>query len=267
MPMPELAGPLSRALTPDGLSRGLPADANANLVLRRCAVLDGGRPVEDQVLSWGCTTHLGHHAGLADAVHRRRLAAARATVAGRHPDRAVVQHHLVIRPEAALLVGAGESGVRNVGFALHGTYGWPVLRGSALKGVARAYARDVQELPPEEELAIFGTRPNVSPGQPGQVTFLDATCTGASVRVARHVMTPHVGEYYAQSAKPPAEYWNPVPVEFLAVERAEFLAVLLGPRPLADRAVTLLTEALADLGVGAKTAAGYGYMRSEGARS
>ena len=93
------------------------------------------------------------------------------------------------------------------------------------------------------------------------------------------VLTPHVKDYYdkgnsgdgdtpptnwsADEHHPagyhPAEYHNPVPIRFLAVEKTCFRACLLGPEQDVARCVELLTAGLDDFGIGGKTAAGYGY--------
>ncbi|MEV4511591.1 type III-B CRISPR module RAMP protein Cmr6 [Dactylosporangium sp. NPDC049525] len=264
--MAEVLGPLGRAVTITGLQQGMPG-ANALLVLNRCAVRgDDQRLDESAQLAWAVRTGLGHAAPLADAAHRRRHAAAR-SLAGQHDRQpaALQVRHLALRPQTALLTGTGEAGIRNVGLALHGTYGWPVLRGSTLKGVTHAYARDVKQMPRPLRQEIFGTRPDAADHEPGTVTFLDAVWHGTDCAVAVHVLTPHFGGYYADRSGtvPPAEYNNPVPVSYLAVTAATFLATLIGPADAVDKAQELLTAAVDDLGVGAKTAAGYGYLDAE----
>lgn len=60
----------------------------------------------------------------------------------------------------------------------------------------------------------------------------------------------------------PAEYHNPVPVRFLAVERTPFQAWLIGqPEDIAPFG-ELLCDGVDDLGLGGKTAAGYGYCKA-----
>src|SRR6266568_5890789 len=270
--MPEVAvGPLGHVVGGVAELRSGLDTANALMVLQRTAVLDGSKLDESAQLNWAVRTSLGYDGDLATAVLQRRTAARDSVQHG--PD---TMRLVALRPDTALLVGAGESGVRNVGMALHGTYGWPVLRGSALKGVAHAYARDVERLAPADLARIFGTpRPesadpadtadgDAADGDPAQgtVAFLDAVWTSTAPRVAAHVLTPHVAPYYrdGKGETPPAEYWNPVPVEYLAVEDGVFVAGLVGPAPAVEHAESLLLAGLADLGIGAKTAAGYGYL-------
>lgn len=84
------------------------------------------------------------------------------------------------------------------------------------------------------------------------------------------VMTPHFKEYYddvnSSSPKfnrPPHDGQNPVPISFVAVAAGTTFAFAVGLRRGGDRAavsqaVQWLKQALYVLGVGAKTAAGYG---------
>ncbi len=171
-----------------------------------------------------------------------------------------------LAPEAALLTGAGTGGIRDVGIELHGTYGWPILPGSTLKGVTREYARDeAAGVSPGTQRALFGEVTADGETIPGRVTFLDALPGPGGVRVAEHVLTPHTRGYRdadpaSDDVEVPGEYINPVPIPFLAVEHGCFVVHLLGPPGLLDEAVRLLVDAVADLGVGAKTSSGYGYL-------
>jgi CRISPR-associated protein Cmr6 len=266
MSVAEVMGPLSRAVTVTGMRQAL-AGANALIVLNRCAVLGDNRKLdESDQLAWAVRTNLGHHTDLAEAAAARRRAATASLAANPEPDGvAVVVRQVALRPQTALLTGTGEAGIRNIGLALHGTYGWPVLRGSTLKGVTHAYARDVANLSAERRHCLFGTRPNVDPGEPGTVRFLDAVWSGPDINVDMHVLTPHVGEYYRDTTAtvPPAEYFNPVPVNYLTVTAGTFVTALTGPGDDVDTAFELLKRAVDDLGVGAKTAAGYGYLTAE----
>ena len=94
--------------------------------------------------------------------------------------------------------------------------------------------------------------------------FLDAIPAGQSVAVEADVLTPHVKPYYDGAATgnpvPPAEYHNPVPLTFLTV-RGAYAVDLYGP-PGEDvgLAAEWLKKAGDELGAGAKTAAGYGYL-------
>lgn len=252
--------------------------ANALLMLHRSAVL----AVDDQGMirlddgwmrSWAQATRLGQgpskEGGLAEMVAGRREAALRALSA----DGSASVVTVTAVPMTALVTGTGGGGIRDVGIELHGTYGWPVLPGSTLKGVARAFARDEAGMSGEEIAAIFGAPPSDdgSPARAGAVTFLDALPGPDGVTVAEHVLTPHTRgyrldpegngeEYPGAGAVPPAEYINPVPVPFLVLFRGSFLIHLVGPEPEVDRAADLFRQAVREIGLGAKTTSGYGYL-------
>jgi CRISPR type III-B/RAMP module RAMP protein Cmr6 len=248
--------------------------ANALLMLHRSAVLAVGEQPgtvkvdDDWMRSWARATRLGQgpagdDSGLpAQVRNRRRAALASLATGGGTAVRTVA-----LEPMTALVTGTGAGGIRDVGIELHGTYGWPVLPGSTLKGVAHAYARD-SELPVPDEAAIFGAPPgDDASARTGAVTFLDALPGPGGIGVAEHVLTPHTRGYRLDpdddnedDAVPPAEYINPVPVPFLVLSGGTFLVHLIGPEPEVDRAADLLKQAVRDIGLGAKTTSGYGYL-------
>jgi CRISPR-associated protein Cmr6 len=240
--------------------------ANALVVLNRLAFFDsaagtlddGGRRV---LLRWAREERLGQDRDLVTAAARRRLAALHA--------RPGCWLRLRARPEWRLVVGLGsKANAHEIGLALHGTYGWPVIPGSALKGLAAAWAT-ASGASPDDVLRVFGgPRPDRRDAPPamGSVCFLDALPGRGPVTVAVDVLTPHVKPYYDDIAKgtprpvAPAEYHNPVPVNFLAVS-GEYAVDLSGPSEAdLDLAAGWLAQAGDERGAGAKTAAGYGYL-------
>jgi CRISPR-associated protein Cmr6 len=257
----QITGPLSTMLTleeeelrpvgGDAEQRGLPT-ANALLILNRCAIVAPDNTLDDApIRSWAIRTSLGRDSQLLTAVSRRRVAALASL-----KRFTLGVAYLKLTPESALLTGSASGGVRDVGIALHGTYGWPVLPGSTLKGTTREYARQLAE----HHDALFGV--GAPEARVGSVMFLDAMPSRFGVKIAEHVLTPHAGPYYREEKHktPPAEYHNPVPIPFLAVEGGSFVIALVGEPEAVKTAARLLTEAAAELGVGAKTAAGYGYL-------
>jgi CRISPR-associated protein Cmr6 len=180
-----------------------------------------------------------------------------------------------------MIVGLGRTTPWENGIQLHHTWGVPMIPGSALKGLAAAYAH--QHL---EDLAwrrratdadapggtshdlLFGTRD----GQ-GVVTFHDAvfipnSSRDPSRRLGIHLdtVTVHHPNYYQHTGDgeppPPADWDAPVPIPFLSAQGA-FLCALSGPDRWVDAAQAILSRALTELGVGAKTSNGYGRMRME----
>jgi len=79
----------------------------------------------------------------------------------------------------------------------------------------------------------------------------------------RDVVNPIFGPYYRDSKTPPANYLSPQPIFFLALNAGNSyqfgVASLSGDQTAARQGVGWLQGALIDLGVGAKSAAGYGY--------
>ncbi|KLL13027.1 type III-B CRISPR module RAMP protein Cmr6 [Protofrankia coriariae] len=162
---------------------------------------------------------------------------------------------LRVRPQWRVVIGLGEQTPAEIGLSVHGTYGVPVLPGSALKGAARTCARqDYPESYRDYGRIVFGKEPGEtgpagegtgadntgrpSDGQPsgaatesddspsdGRFVFLDAlpelSARGADTGVEIDIMNPHVPEYYRDpTAAAPSEYQQPVPVAFYTVTSA-----------------------------------------------
>jgi CRISPR-associated protein Cmr6 len=259
------------------------------------------------LLRWASSECLGQAEQLtADIARRRANAMAALQRQGMHFLR------LHAEPEWRLAIGLGnKANAHEIGISLHGTYGWPVIPGSSLKGLAAAWAaasgadpddvrrvlgsprRDIAAADASASSAIIsdatadrkdassqpsaaGSRSdsdgNVpSAGRPsaalGTVCFLDAIPAGKPVNVIVDVLTPHVKPYYenngdsaADSLVPPAEYHNPVPVNFLTVSGTYAVDLYGHDGNDVETAARWLTEAGEELGAGAKTASGYGYL-------
>jgi CRISPR-associated protein Cmr6 len=150
-------------------------------------------------------------------------------------------------------------GPLEVGLALHHVYGFPVLPGSSLKGVALRAAQ-------VREAGSAGARYGTSESGAAAVTILDGF-PAESWTVELDVMTPHFGGWY-RGEGPPDDTESPVPVNFLVLRRRSVFEIALvarGPRDAAqlDGAVEDLRTGLDELGLGAKTAAGYGVFTVE----
>ena len=113
----------------------------------------------------------------------------------------------VLKTDWRFLTGLGRKGALEVGFTFH-RYGFPILPGSSIKGVARACARlalkmrDPHDLdaPPDFE-TVFGRAPRPGEGeeaaQAGHAIFFDAI-PGAMPKLELDLMNPHVPEYYRE---------------------------------------------------------------------
>lgn len=279
---------------PTLIGKGAAGDANALIVLRRTAFVPEGptkvglpRQAGHALLRWAQEHDLGQ-VDVSHAARRRERALAQLRSQGLHVAR------VLVKPQWRVAVGLGEKGnAHELGITLHGTYGWPVIPGSGLKGVAAAFMwdkaggtakgremfREAFGAPFPPSRPITGQR-GESPGAGseeeeiersarGSVRFLDALPCEGPVTVSVDVLTPHVKPYYdttrerreGEDPEPPAEHHQPVPVQFLTITGGTFAADLVGDSErITGYAADWLRTAVQDLGVGAKTSAGYGYM-------
>jgi CRISPR-associated protein Cmr6 len=186
-------------------------------------------------------------------------------------------YHAVAQPFAVqgrMVVGLGADAPLENSITLHHTYGVPYIPGSALKGLAASYAynhlatsawrgdpsrkADRTDNSSDFYKTLFG-----STDEAGFITFFDALYIPGSAEGDRplrlDVLTVHHQEYYQGNA-PPADWDSPIPVPFLSAV-GSYLIVLAGPKLWVAVALNLLTLALIDVGIGAKTSSGYGRMR------
>jgi CRISPR-associated protein Cmr6 len=228
------------------------------------------------------------------------------------------------------ITGLGRKGPLEAGFTFN-RYGFPILPGSSVKGIARAYAfyqlaealqaqlenipsvanpdaepddrKDLDKASPLDRLerivskdddakyrrayawyyganaeafalakqfrAVFGTT-----GNAGGAIFLDAIPKDKLV-LQLDIMNPHFPDYYTDKSNrvAPTDWQSPNPVFFLTVAPNTEFRFAVGWRGdldanamrLRDLAKSWLTGGLTELGAGAKTSAGYGYFKPDGA--
>ena len=157
-------------------------------------------------------------------------------------------------------IGLGTTCLVDIGITLHHTYGVPYLPGSALKGLARRAAADY-DLTDEQVSVLFGDD-NASAGY---VTFWDGWLDPDATGVLKpDVITVHHPKYYATGGDlPPTDFDDPNPVAFLSVAPGvEFRVAVSAPDApeWLPHAVEILAHGLRTLGIGAKTAVGYGTL-------
>jgi CRISPR-associated protein Cmr6 len=174
-----------------------------------------------------------------------------------------------LKVEGRVVVGLGAESVLEASVALHRTYGVPYIPGSALKGLAASYARkelendEWRKTKPDGKVgslyeAVFG-----SAGKAGYITFHDALYIPSDTNQAQilypDVMTVHHPDYYG-GEDPPADWDDPNPVPFISATGSYLLALSGDPGcdGLVINTIEILTHALRDYGVGAKTSSGYG---------
>ncbi len=155
--------------------------------------------------------------------------------------------------------------LENGACCLHPLYGFAYLPGSGLKGLARAQA--VSELGREEHpdvCRIFGKQEHG-----GSVVFLEAWPV-KWLCLEKDIVNNHHKDYYAHqgTGHPPGDWENPNPTYSLAVKPGVTFRFCVAARDAwaenaqedVKRAAGWLKAGLAELGAGAKTAAGYGYF-------
>lgn len=172
------------------------------------------------------------------------------------------------RTDGRLAVNLGAEGVLETSIALHRTYGAPYIPGSALKGLAAHYVTEYFKDDPlwddDAKRILFGDTTSA-----GYVTFYDALyMPGTGKGLVPDVITVHHPEYYqgtepaySQTLElaPPADWDSPTPIPFVTVN-GTFLIALSGPDSWVQAAFEVLTLALKQEGIGAKTSSGYGRM-------
>jgi CRISPR-associated protein Cmr6 len=169
------------------------------------------------------------------------------------------------RLEGRLAINLAEGVIQNAGISLDRVFGLPLIPGSAIKGVARHAAwLDAQAHPEKQCLLnrVFGADDS---GKQGAVSFLQAAPTNTA-QIVVDITNVHTPDYYHMGREADLAKETPKPNTFPAVERgAEFAFPIilngLDPAPaLLEAARDWLLAALTQNGIGARTAAGYGWF-------
>ncbi|MDH4100764.1 MAG: type III-B CRISPR module RAMP protein Cmr6 [Nitrospirota bacterium] len=172
--------------------------------------------------------------------------------------------------------GIGMGHVLETGFVWHRILSVPYLPGSSVKGLIRAWADPKTDKQTgqhlgwgdpvkweEEYKRLFGDEKDLGVGS---LIVFDALPVDVP-QLEVDIMNPHYAPYYQAKTVPPADYHSPVPIFFLTIKEGAQFKFSLAPRPgsgtVSDVACgfNLLRGALENLGAGAKTAVGYGYMK------
>lgn len=170
--------------------------------------------------------------------------------------------------EGRLLLGLSTGGALETGVSTHHSYGMPMIAGSSVKGVAHAHAQTIG-LTPDVLAVLFGedeeTAEDGRVSGAGCLIWHDAWWTPIGQKPTQpfvdEVVTVHHQDYYADKQKSATDFDSPVPNQQMAVQGG-FYFVVEGDAAWASFASSLLEQALQQRGIGAKTAAGYGFFRS-----
>lgn len=169
-----------------------------------------------------------------------------------------------------LAIGLGNTSPLDTGITLHPLYGIPYLPGSAVKGICRAWKFEqltgtAEDNPERKKFnRVFGVQK-----EKGEIEFYDAyPCRWDPLKglFVQDIINVHYQPYYGDKTgtKPPADYYNPVPNSFLAVNEGVSFRFVLATQgemeedSLLDDVGLWLKSALEEFGIGAKTAVGYG---------
>ncbi|MBE0380306.1 type III-B CRISPR module RAMP protein Cmr6 [Pseudoalteromonas prydzensis] len=167
--------------------------------------------------------------------------------------------------ENRLLIGLTGNGALETGCSLSHNYGMPYIPGSSVKGVVRAWA--TKHLPNSAAALeqLFGTYDSEQNNRvAASVTFHDAWWIpqGNNKPFILDIVTTHHQDYYNGKVDLPSDKDSPIPNHMLAVQGSFLFAIEGDPKSI-KLCQELLQKALAGNGIGAKTAAGYGYMKRD----
>ena len=259
----------------------VPAGAHAGLVFDRYGRFWKGLKLEKPVGSAldkfvdEYNRHAGARQRWLDFVHERQ----RAVPAGTEVEERTVT------TDARLAIGLGADHALENGLTFDRVVGVPYLPGTSLKGLCRAASQILDEDRSDEpcRYGYLGSKDSWDPhpddgSQRGAVCFLDAYPEDPP-KLEVDVLTPHYPQYYKAMAKGspsqgPVDWDSPNPVTFLTVAAGTRFRIRLlsDGRAANDRkafkwAWDQLLKGLELLGLGAKTAVGYGVMVEAGRKS
>lgn len=167
-----------------------------------------------------------------------------------------------------VIVNHGGDSLLENSIAIHPYYGFPVIPGSAIKGVTRHFCEEFKT-PDKEFTEIFGNSPGENESEKGSIIFIDAWPSNIiNPFFEIDVFTPHYQEYY-EGRMLPTDNQNPVPVNFFAVKKGMAFEFTIAPSSkckkedsssLLTKTQNLIQEALQTYGIGAKTGSNYGYF-------
>ncbi|MBF0201031.1 MAG: type III-B CRISPR module RAMP protein Cmr6 [Desulfamplus sp.] len=175
-----------------------------------------------------------------------------------------------------LLTGIGEASPTEVGMGFHRNMGIPFLKASSIKGAVRyAYCVNFARNNPDKVMdgsidesrvdglkELFGSL-DTNDGFRGGFAFMDC-CSVDVPELKMDIMNPHHGDYYQnKNNRGPIETESPVPIKFLVVKKGQEYKfrgyfITQGAKEYRRELMDAFETALTLLGLGAKTAVGYG---------
>ncbi|RKY69195.1 MAG: type III-B CRISPR module RAMP protein Cmr6 [Candidatus Latescibacterota bacterium] len=186
-----------------------------------------------------------------------------------------ITYPFTLTTRTRLIVNHGDESIMENSIALHPQYGFPIIPGSAVKGVTRHYCEEFLEKTGKNKKSIkkiFGNSSDDEDAEEGSIIFIDAwpESTGNNF-LETDVFTPHYQDYYQNKGKKlPQDNQRLVPINFLAVRKGVQFEFAIAPSSICredeaqdriDKTEKWITDALRTFGIGAKTGSSYGYFK------
>jgi len=170
------------------------------------------------------------------------------------------------KSKSRFLLGIGSPSPTEVGFLFSRNYGLPIIPGTSLKGAFHHFLVD-EAYDGTRCCRWFGvgTDDDDMDGERGSIVFLDGLPVG-HVGYELDIVNNHFPDYYNDVPDaPPNDWYNPIPVRYMAVSPGatiRFTLLLKGePGKAKEEVKKQFKTMLEHWGVGAKTAYGYGRFR------
>jgi len=164
------------------------------------------------------------------------------------------------RLQTRLYIGLGNPTCVEANIAVHQTYGTPLISGSAIKGLIRAYARK-HKIDQVNINIILGEESKTDQmSKAGYLVFHDAWWVPGSANTpfVPEIVTVHHSKYYeSEGAEEATDFDSPNPNAQICAQ-GSFLFTIEGPSMWANWAKSILVHALTNEGIGGKLSSGYG---------
>ncbi len=171
-----------------------------------------------------------------------------------------------LKSTAGLCIGMGRTSAIENGITLERNLGIPIIPSSSIKGVLRNYVSLYGNDKEKSEIdKYFGSDDSENP-KSGEVDFLSAYMISDLTKnqdiYKVDIINNHFPDYYNKDDVPPNDWFNPIPVYFLRLsEGVIFQFTIIGKdKNTISEVLKILEVAFKEVGVGGKTAVGYGRM-------
>jgi CRISPR-associated protein Cmr6 len=161
-----------------------------------------------------------------------------------------------------MATGIGAPHFSESGFTFDDVIGVPYLAAAAVKGLARRMARHLEDKGARLVVDLLGPDTEAETKSAGDLVFFPAMPKQCP-RLTPDIVNCHHPEYYAGRSAYPRETESPVPAYFLSAEGGTYVVRIgsrSGSRENIERGFEWVRQGFEYLGVGAKTAAGYGEL-------